>query len=595
MRLYDPKRFKIGEMRGGEFIQSTDDNADVAPRSVVIDDSDFDWGTSTKPTIERGKRVIVELHPKSATRMHPGVPEYLQGTYAGMMHPEFLKELQGRCTSIELVVQAAASEPFLLENDKINYWGYNPLGAFYAPDPEYALADDPQEVVREVKQLIKTYHEHGIEVFIDVIYNHTAEGGDPFESPTFSLRALDKRYYKTSESGYPNDLTGCGNTLDMDFEPTRALALNSLRYWKQEMQVDGIRFDLATVLGAVNTHYKADAPFYKDLKSDPLLRENAVSESWGGFGFDSGYQVGNVPMEYEWNGPYQERMRLFWGGNTPDERHSGIIEFSQMITGSAQLFQHSPEKHGASSINYIIAHDGFTLWDLVSFNSKHNEANGEGNRDGKTGNCSWNSGHEGPTDNPHITALRLRRAKAMMASLFLSQGTPMYSLGDLVLHSQEGNNNAYCQDNELNWIDWRKDPSEGRFKQFIGDLFTLRTKEPLLSRASFDGSEALINWHRSDGRILGPRDWHTRWAKNINLMITEPGESMTEKTAFFIAVNGSFNDMPLTLPTHEYECSYSLVCDSSAEVPFDQNLLHKPGATVTLPHTSVMIFRLTSR
>jgi isoamylase len=591
MRHYNSSRFIIGQYKGGEFVRSLDDNADVTPRSVVVDNSLFHWGASKAPAIAPANRVIIELHPKSATMLLDAVPADVRGTYLGLAHPAFLGKILGKATSIQLVLNAAASEPFLLQKGLENFWGYNPVCSFLAPDPAYAHAKTPQGVVDEIKHVVKTYHDLGMEVLIDVVFNHTAEGGNPQSSPTFGYRAMDSRHYKRSGNGVALDLTGCGNTLDMDFKENRQIVLDALLYWRNVMKVDGFRFDLATVLGAVDDHYEYNAPFFRDLRKHDIRIINTIAEPWGGFGYWSGYQLGNVPMQYEWNGEYRDRMRQFWGGLTNGASQAGINDFSKMFTGSAYLFQGKPGKNGSASVNFIDAHDGFTLMDIVSYNQKHNSANLENNRDGHDHNCSWNGGIEGKTSDPLINEFRFRRARALMASLMISQGTAMYSLGDLVLNTQYGNNNAYCQDSTVSWIKWKDDPSRGSFGQFVEDLFELRQAEPLLARNSFDGSEARISWHRADGHLMNDNEWHQDWVKNINILLTSPSGISKSEHGLYIAVNSSFYPVSLRLP-YVPNAEFKAVCNTAEATAFAVNASYNSLGEVTLSPVSIMIFRV---
>ncbi|HHN72800.1 MAG TPA: glycogen debranching enzyme GlgX, partial [Thermopetrobacter sp.] len=451
------------------------DNAAWAPLAAVIDPA-FTWGDDRRPNTPWHNTVIYEVHVKGFTKLHPEVPELLRGTYSGLASEPAIRHLKELgVTAVELMpVHHHAYERHLVEHNLSNYWGYNTL-AFFAPDTRYAAATQPAEAVREFKRMVRVLHAAGLEVILDVVYNHTAEGNHL--GPTLSLRGIDNAaYYRLSPENrrYYVDFTGCGNTLNMVHPRVLQLIMDSLRYWVLDMHVDGFRFDLASTLARELHEVDKLGAFFDIIHQDPVLSQvKLIAEPWD-LG-EGGYQVGNFPVGWtEWNGRYRDTVRAFWKGD------GGMMsEMATRLAGSSDLYEHSGRRPYAS-INFVTCHDGFTLQDLVSYNEKHNEANLEGNRDGENNNLSWNCGVEGPTDDPAIVALRERQKRNFIATLMLSQGVPMISGGDELSRTQRGNNNAYCQDNEISWYDWQLDERRRDFLEFVRYVVKLRREHPVL-------------------------------------------------------------------------------------------------------------------
>ncbi|MFO7189818.1 MAG: glycogen debranching protein GlgX, partial [Pseudomonadota bacterium] len=452
------------------------DSAGGMPKCKVIDPA-FTWGEDRRPKIPWDDMVIYELHVRGFTMQHPDVPPALRGTYAGLTTApvvDYLRRLG--VTTVELMpVHSFVDDRYLVQKGLSNYWGYNTIG-FFAPEARYSASGK----VAEFKTMVKTLHSAGIEVILDVVYNHTAEGNHM--GPTLSFRGIDNAsYYRLVPDNprYYNDYTGCGNTLNMQHPRSLQLIMDSLRYWVTEMHVDGFRFDLASALARELHEVDRLGAFFDIIRQDPVLSQvKLIAEPWD-LG-EGGYQVGNFPIGWaEWNDKYRDTMRAYWKGD------GGIIhEFATRLTGSSDLYGRGGRRP-YSSINFIASHDGFTLHDLVSYNEKHNEANGEDNRDGHDHNLSWNCGVEGPTDDPQIKALREQQKRNMLATLFLSQGVPMLLAGDKLGRTQRGNNNAYCQDNEISWLDWTDNPERAQLFEFTRRLIALRRAHPVFRRREF--------------------------------------------------------------------------------------------------------------
>ena len=492
------------------------DDAAVMPKGQVID-SAFSWGDDRHPRIQPNERVIYELHVASYTRLHPDVPEGLKGTYAGMCTPQVIDHLKSMgVTTLELLpVQWFVDDRALVDRGLRNFWGYNTLG-YFAPEARYG-AGHP---VNEFKTMVKTLHSAGFEVILDVVYNHTGEGNE--RGPTLCFRGIDNHtYYRLGhDPRHCADFTGCGNSLDLRSPRVLQLVVDSLRYWVQEMHVDGFRFDLATTLGRDSPEFDRYSNFFAVLQQDPVLSPRLlIAEPWDlGAG---GYQLGNFPHGWaEWNDQYRDTMRAYWKGD------GGLIgTFARRLTGSSDLFAHN-ERGPCASVNFITAHDGFTLHDLVSYNEKHNEANGEDNRDGNDNNLSWNYGVEGPTDDPDITWLREQQKRNMIATLLLSQGVPMLLAGDEVGRTQKGNNNTYCQDNELNWLDWYWDDDRWRLLNFTKKLIRLRREHPVFRRREFfrgvpvgDQVRKDVAWLKPDGHEMTPEEWQKDFARCLGMWL----------------------------------------------------------------------------
>jgi len=484
------------------------DNAWAMPKCVVVD-SAFDWAGDQLIGTPLPDSVIYEVHVKGFSKLHPGIPENIRGTYAALGHEAsiaYFKKLG--VTAVELLpVHNFVNDEFLEKRNLTNYWGYNSIG-YFAPHWSYA-ANPLGGQVSEFKTMVKALHAAGIEVILDVVYNHTGEGNH--YGPTLCFRGLDNgSYYWPAGNGprHIQDFTGCGNSLHFTHPRVLQFVMDSLRYWVVEMHVDGFRFDLATVLGREMNGFDRGSSFFDIIRQDPILSQvKLIAEPWDvGLG---GYQVGNFPEPFsEWNGKYRDCMRAYWKGD------EGMIgEFAHRLTGSSDLYQHD-HRPPSASINFITAHDGFTLADLVAYNDKHNEANGEENRDGDSHNRSWNCGAEGPTEDATINALRRRQRRNFLTTLILSQGVPMLTAGDEYGRSQNGNNNAYCQDNELSWLSWERSEEQRQFEEFTARLIAFRHAHPIFRRRKFFSGRKVartkvkdINWLDADGTEMEEGDW----------------------------------------------------------------------------------------
>ena len=537
--------------RKGDLSFDRRDSAAYLPRCRVPETA-FSWGDDRPPRVPWQDTVIYELQVKGYTMRHPRVPEALRGTYAGLGTEASIGHLRRLgITTVELMpVQAFVSERHLAERGLHNYWGYNPLG-WFAPEPRYAAA----QPVQEFKTLVRSLHAAGIEVILDVVYNHSCEGNEL--GPTLSLRGLDNRsYYALADDRrYYADASGCGNTLNTGHARVLQLVLDSLRYWVEEMHVDGFRFDLASALAREHgRHVDLAGGFLRAVGQDPVLRGvKLIAEPWDvGHG---GYQLGRFPAGWaEWNDRYRDGMRAFWRG---DEGTLG--EFARRLSGSSDLFGHSGRRP-AASINYVTAHDGFTLHDLVSFSHKHNEANGEDNRDGHDHNLSWNCGAEGPSDDAAVQALRERLKRNLLATLLLSQGVPMLLAGDELGRTQRGNNNGYAQDNEISWLDWSLDAEQDWLIDFVAGLVALRRAHPSFRRRSFFGGrhgEAGhdVRWLQPDGVEMDEAQWNdaqTRcvglWMDGSALLDTDPRGQRLADADFLLLFNAHHEDLRFLLP-----------------------------------------------
>ncbi len=548
------------------------DNAAYAPLAVTIDPA-FTWGDDRPPGTPWHKTIIYELHVKGFTQLHPDVPEPLRGTYMGLASGpaiEYLKRLG--ITAVELMpTHHFVDDRHLLDRGLRNYWGYNTLG-FFAPELRYSTTNDGQESVREFKRMVHALHTAGIEVILDVVYNHTAEGNHM--GPTLSLRGIDNVSYYRQVPGAPRyymDFTGCGNTLNMRHPRVLQLIMDSLRYWVQEMHVDGFRFDLASALARELHEVDKLGAFFDIIHQDPILSQvKLIAEPWD-LG-EGGYQVGNFPVGWtEWNGKYRDAIRRFWRGDG-----GAVSEFATRLCGSSDLYEQSSRRPYAS-INFITAHDGFTLQDLVSYNEKHNEANGENNSDGETHNLSWNCGVEGPTTDPEVLALRERQKRNFMATLLLSQGVPMIRAGDELGHSQQGNNNAYCQDNEISWLHWELDEQKEKFLELVCDLIRLKLEQPVLHRPKFFQGRSLrgsdikdISWFEPSGQEMTDESWSAGFVRCIGVRlggdmiadVDEFGERMVGDT-LLILLDADANTIPFTLPERQEDECWQLVWDTS--------------------------------
>ncbi len=547
------------------------DNAAFAPLAAVIDNS-FDWKDDASLKIPWHRTLIYELHVKGFTIQNPKVPQDLRGTYTGLAIDSvvnYLKELG--VTAVELMpTHYHIDDRHLTVKGLSNYWGYNTL-SFFAPDMRYASSHIPQEAVNEFKNMVLSLHRAGIEVILDVVYNHTAEGNQM--GPTLSLRGIDNvSYYRLSPKNqrYYEDFTGCGNTLNVRHPRVVQLIMDSLRYWALEMHVDGFRFDLASALARELYAVDKLSAFFDVICQDPVLSQvKLIAEPWDlGQG---GYQVGNFPVGWtEWNGKYRDAMRRFWKG---DGGTTG--EFATRLSGSSDLYEQSGRRPYAS-VNFITCHDGFTLEDLTSYNQKHNEANGENNNDGANDNNSWNCGIEGATKDASIIDLRERQKRNFLATLLLSQGVPMVLAGDEIGRTQKGNNNTYCQDNELSWIDWDLTENKKNLLDFVRRLIRLRREQPVFRRRKFfqgrdiRGSEAKdIIWFDVNGQEMTDEKWNSAWVKCLGVVLAgdtiqetdEYGERIIGDTLLLL-MNSSQEDIVFTLPAYREGVEWKLILDT---------------------------------
>ena len=508
------RRLLVGHTPGNLNRPDPRDSSSAGLRSVVTDE-DFDWEEVRQPAIPLADSIVYEAHVKGLTRTHPEVPEELRGTYAGIAHPAMIDHLHSiGVTTVELLpVHQFLHDQFLLDRGLRNYWGYNTIG-FFAPHAEYAATEDP---VTEFTGMVKLLHAAGIEVILDVVYNHTAEGSHL--GPTLSLRGLDNRaYYRLDPQNPAHYLnwTGTGNTIDASSEATLQLVLDSLRYWVQEMRVDGFRFDLATTLGRTHLDFDPLGGFFGAVSQDPVLRHTKlIAEPWD-VG-PNGYRVGEFPSRWsEWNDTYRDTVRDFWKST------EGMLgSFGNAVTGSSPVYELSG-RSPTGSVNLITSHDGFTLKDVVSYDHRHNAANGEANGDGHSDNRSWNSGEEGPSDDPAVLEIRSRRTRAMLLSLLLSQGVPMLLGGDELGRTQRGNNNAYNQDNEISWFDW--DTADLELAAFVGRLARLRKEHPTFRRTAWlhehaDPEHDLVGWFTASGEEMTSHAWNEPDSKQVALYL----------------------------------------------------------------------------
>jgi glycogen operon protein len=562
------------------------DDADGVPKSVVVDEP-FDWEDDVAPDVPWEETVVYELHVKGFTRAHPDVPEALRGSFAGLATPcaiDHLKRLG--VTAVELLpVHEHMDEPAVAARGLVNYWGYSTL-AFFAPDQRFASTPGAQ--VREMKQMVKALHAAGIEVILDVVYNHTCEGDHL--GTTVSLRGIDNRtYYRLKRDlRLYEDFTGCGNSLNVEHPQTLKLIMDSLRYWATEMRVDGFRFDLASTLGRDGANVDRLATFFDIIHQDPVLsRIKLIAEPWD-LGPD-GYQVGNFPILWsEWNGRFRDTARRFWTGDV----HT-IADLGYRLTGSSDLFGDDGRRPHAS-INFVTAHDGFTLHDLVSHEKKHNEANGEENRDGSDDNASWNCGAEGETNDARILELRARQARNILATLVLSQGVPMITMGDEMGRTQRGNNNAYCQDNAISWVDWSLDAAAREILDWTKRLLALRRAHPVFRRRSFFSGQLVgarpvkdIGWFRADGAEMTGDDWMNAKAPTIALyldgessgVVDDEGRSIRD-ASFLVILCAAREKATFRVPAAAWGARWQLVVDSAH--PAAESRTFAPGDVVDL-------------
>jgi glycogen operon protein len=581
-----------GAEPGNDAVADYNDSAPYVPKSRVVDTS-FDWGGVRAPNVPWRDTIIYELHVKGFTRLHPKVPEHLRGTYLALAEPavlDYLKKL--RVTTIELMpCHAFVSEEFLDRRGLANYWGYNPL-AWFAPEGRYAF-EDP---VREFKTMVRALHEAGLEVILDVVFNHTAEGNE--HGPTLSLRGVDNRmFYWLFPHGmahYENH-SGCGNTVRFDRPEVRALVLDCLRYWVEEMRVDGFRFDLGPVVGRDSSGFSMNAPFFAALRSDPVLSYvKLIAEPWDvGPG---GYQLGHFPAGWsEWNDRYRDTVRAFWRGD-----RALLGSFAERFAGSSDLFRQHARKPTAS-VNYVASHDGFTLHDTVSYNRRHNEANLENGDDGHSHNLSANYGVEGPTDDPAVNRLRLRQMRNMLATVFLSQGVPMLLAGDELARTQLGNNNAYCQDNEISWLDWSLLERSTELLDFVRTLIDLRRSRLWLRRDTFlkgtrRGAAARdVTWLHPSGREMSESDWNDPTLACLGVMMARPPGGREDAAGDLLVLfnaESSAHDIPL--PTCSSGTAWRALFDTAVPGPSQDTRILRCNETLHLESRSTILLESTS-
>ena len=565
-----------GHVRGHPLRMQERDSAPDVPRSIVMA-ADFDWGDDTSPHVPEAETILYETHVKGFTRRHPDIPEPLRGTYAGLAHPAAIDHLTRLgVSSVELMpVHHFVHDGFLRERGLRQYWGYNSIG-FFAPHAEYAAAGPGGGQVNEFKAMVKALHAAGLEVILDVVYNHTGEGNH--RGPMISFRGFDNQAYYRVRPENPRhytDYTGTGNTLNVREPYVLQLIMDSLRYWITEMHVDGFRFDLASALARELHEVDRLSSFFDIIQQDPVIRTvKLIAEPWD-VG-EGGYQVGNFPPHWaEWNGQYRDNVRDFWRGE-PDMLH----DFGRRFSGSADLYA-DEGRTPAASVNLVTAHDGFTLLDLVSYDRKHNRANGDGNRDGESWNRSWNCGTEGPTDDPEILAVRTRQRRNLLATLLLSQGVPMLLGGDEMGRTQHGNNNGYCHDSELSWFEWERVDEE--MLDFTTKLIALRREHPIFRRQHWfrvglpdGGVDEIrdIEWCRPDGSRMADADWHTDDAAAIAVYLSgehlrdRDGQAITDDS-FYLALNATAAPMTFSLPDGWLGGTWGCVFDTASERPFE--------------------------
>jgi isoamylase len=567
-------------------------SAPYLPKCRVLETA-FTWGDDRAPTIPWHDMVVYEMHVKGFSMRHPEVPEPLRGSYAALASAPAVNHLRSLgITTVELMpVHAFANDRTLAENNLRNYWGYN-TQSFFAPEMHYASS----QKVKEFKTMVKTLHSAGIEVILDVVYNHSCEGNQL--GPTLSFRGIDNAaYYILAEDRrYYADFTGCGNTVNMSHPRALQMVMDSLRYWVDEMHVDGFRFDLASALARERGQVDHLGGFFDVIRQDPTLnRVKLIAEPWDlGMG---GYQVGNFPLGWaEWNDRYRDGIRAYWKGD------GGLIgDVAKRLTGSSDLYGRSGKKPHAS-INFVTAHDGFTLHDLVSYNDKHNEANGEENRDGSSHNLSWNCGVEGPTDDPEINALRERQKRNFLATLFLSQGVPMLVSGDELSRTQGGNNNAYCQDNEISWLDWTMTDEKTALLGFVRRLIALRRSHPTFRRRDFFAGRALhgggltdLLWLKADGQEMSDAEWEHEHARCLGMYLSGSAISDIDRHGrpivdddFLVVFNAGHDDAAFHMPAIEGEPWRALIDTREASgVAAERNL--DGGASYPLMGRSLVV------
>lgn len=585
--------YRIGH-RNADLSMDRRDSAPGMLKAMVIDPA-FTWGTDRPPHTPWHKSIIYEMHVRGFTMCHPRVPESLRGTYAGLATGPVIDHLlKLGVTAVELMpVHYFIDDRQLIERGLRNYWGYNTIG-FFAPMSRYLATGS----INEFKTMVKTLHSAGIEVILDVVYNHTAEGNQL--GPTLSFRGIDNAvYYRTVPDNprYYRDYTGTGNTLNMRHPRVLQLIMDSLRYWVLDMHVDGFRFDLAATLARELHEVDRLGAFLDIIHQDPVLSQvKLIAEPWD-LG-EGGYQVGKFPVGWaEWNDRYRDAIRSYWKGDGGQ-----IGELAYRITGSSDLYARSGRRPYAS-VNFVTAHDGFTLQDLVSYNQKHNEANGEGNRDGTDNNRSWNCGVEGPTDDPAINALRAKQKRNFIVTLLLSQGVPMFLAGGELGRTQQGNNNAYCQDNEISWVDWTRLDAEKEMIALVRKVISLRQNHPVFRRRNFFQGRSIkgvgvkdILWLRPDGREMTDQEWTQEYARTLGVFfsgsavdeIDERGQLITDDN-FILLMNAHHEEVLFTLPTASSGMIWATLIDTSVDSMETPSITHEPMTQYRLQPRSLSV------
>ncbi len=588
--------YKIGDSAADNSFDKRD-NAANAPLAAVVDTA-FTWGDDRPPNTPWHETVIYETHVKGFTKQHRDVPKNLRGSYAGLASEPsiaYLKDLG--VTAVELMpVHYHLDDRHLVDKGLKNYWGYNTL-SFFAPDPRYTSSGTKTDAVREFKRMVRGMHQAGIEVILDVVYNHTAEGSE--RGPTISLRGIDNSsYYRLvhGDQRFYMDYTGCGNTLNMQCPRVLQLIMDSLRYWVLEMHVDGFRFDLASALARELHAVDRLGAFFDIICQDPVLSQvKLIAEPWD-LG-EGGYQVGNFPTGWtEWNGKYRDCVRSFWKGDG-----GAVSEFASRLSGSSDLYEHNGRRPYAS-INFITAHDGFSLNDLVSYNEKHNEANHEGNQDGESHNSSWNCGVEGATTDTKIKALREKQKRNFLATLLLSQGVPMICAGDEISRTQRGNNNAYCQDNKVSWLNWSLTEPQVKLFDFVKMLIRIRAEQPVLRRRQFfqgrpiRGSEVKdVAWLEPSGNEMPDDAWDSGYVRSLGMLLAgdqinelDDRGQRVEGDTLLLLLNAHHEPIPFTLP-QPAEGWWDLVFDTARGDADD--VCHSVGDVYELEDRSMVMFR----
>lgn len=577
---------------------SEEDSAPYIPKSVVVDPN-FDWEGDNHPKIPYHQSIIYETHVKGLTFLHPEIPENIRGTYAGIGHPvtiQYLKSLG--ITAVELMpVHHFVSDAFLHDKGLSNYWGYNSIG-FFAPDVRYSSSGCLGEQVLEFKQMVKALHKEGIEVILDVVYNHTGEGNHL--GPTLSFKGIDNvAYYRLTEENnrYYNDYTGTGNTLNANLPNVLRLIMDSLRYWILEMHVDGFRFDLASTLARELHEVDRLSAFFDIIHQDPVISQaKLIAEPWD-LG-EGGYQVGKFPPGWaEWNGKYRDCIRDFWRG-----ADSMLAEFAERFTGSSDLYQ-DDYREPTASINFVTAHDGFSLNDLVSYNHKHNEANGEDNNDGEDHNRSWNCGEEGHSDNPEINQLRNKQKRNFLTTLFLSQGVPMLLSGDEIGKSKGGNNNTYCQDNEISWLNWES--ADHQLLGFTQKLIHFRKSHPVFCKRGWFKGQPIkgigledIAWFMPNGSEMEEEHWREDFARSLGVFLNGKGirtkgargETILDDS-FYIIFNGSDHSIDFKLPPAKFALQWEIIINTDQEDFVQDGPQYDAEATIPVEGRSVLLLK----